>query len=110
MPGKPVRYADVALLSSMVQDDLLSASLRELYLLPLDDERGGGVTLRETLRAYFAAGRNGASAAAALNVSRQTITNRLQTVEARVGRSLVDCATTIEVALRLDELVTSEHA
>lgn len=103
-PGRPIRYADVALLASMVQDDLLAVSLHDLYLAPLEDGRGGGVTLRQTLRAYFAAGRNGASAAAALNVSRQTITNRLQVVEARVGRPLVECAPAMEAALRLDEL------
>ncbi len=103
-PGSPVRYADVALLASMAQDDLLTASLHEIYLAPLREERDGGATLRETLRAWFAAGRNGASAAAALNVSRQTVTNRLQTVEDRLGRPLVACATAIEAALRLEEL------
>jgi len=103
-PGSPIRYADVALLASMVQDDLLTASLHELYLAPLREERDGGAALRATLRAWFAAGRNGASAAAALKVSRQTVTNRLQTVEHRLGRPLMSCATAVEVALRLDEL------
>lgn len=102
--GSPVRYADVALLASMAQDELLSASLHEIYLVPLRQERDGGATLRATLRAWFAAGRNGASAAAALNVSRQTVTNRLLTVEDRLGRPLASCANAVEAALRLDEL------
>jgi len=49
-----VRYADVALLASILQDELLATSLRELYLKPLERERDGGEVLRETLKAYFA--------------------------------------------------------
>jgi PucR C-terminal helix-turn-helix domain/GGDEF-like domain len=103
-PAGLTRYGDVALTASMVQDDLLATSLHDLYLAPLSDGRGDGSTLRDTLRAYFAAGRNGASAAAALRVSRQTVNNRLRAVEERVGRPLTVCAAAIEAALRLDEL------
>jgi hypothetical protein len=39
-----VRYADVALLAATLQDDLLSTSLRQLYLAPLEQERDGGKT------------------------------------------------------------------
>jgi hypothetical protein len=98
-----VRYADVALLASIVRDDTLIQSLQTLYLEPLDDGRDGGWVLRETLRAYFSAGRNGSSAAAALGVSRQTVTNRLRTVEERLGRPLVSCAGDVEIALSLDD-------
>lgn len=103
-----VRYAEVALLASMLQDDLLSMSLRELYLAPLEVERDGGAALRETLRAYFAAERNVSSAAAALGVSRRTVTNRLHTIEARIGRPLGPSMPDIEVALRLEELTRRE--
>jgi hypothetical protein len=103
-PGRLVRYADVATLASMARDPLLAISLREIYLVPLASERDGGDTLRRTLRAYFTTGRNGASTAAALGVSRQTVTNRLRTVEARIGRSLSTCGTELEAALGLDEL------
>jgi hypothetical protein len=99
-----VRYADVALLASIVHDDLLSTSLRRLYLEPLEGERDGGAALRETLRAYFAAGRNGASAAKALGVSRQTVNQRLQAVEERIGRSLLAAGLELDTALRLVEL------
>lgn len=61
-----VRYSDVALIASMFRDDLLAASLRQLYLDPLSDERDGGLVMRETLRAYFGSERNVSSAAAAL--------------------------------------------
>lgn len=102
-PDSVVRYADVALVASMLQDDLLITSLRELYLVPLEEERDGGEVLRQTLRAYFAAERNLSSAAAALGVSRRTVSNRLSAIEARIGRSLSTSAAEMEAALRLDD-------
>ncbi|MDX6600877.1 MAG: hypothetical protein QOF13_79 [Solirubrobacterales bacterium] len=105
-PGSLIRYANVATLASIARDELLSASLRDLYLAPLSGASDGGVTLRLTLRAYFAANRNGASTAAALKVSRQTVLNRLKSVEDRVGRPLSACASEIETALALDDLAS----
>jgi hypothetical protein len=99
-----VRYADVALLASVLQDELLATSLRQLYLVPLADERDGGEILRRTLRAYFAAGRNVSSTAAILGVDRHTVTKRNRVAEKYLGRSLEDCTVDIQMALRLDEL------
>ncbi len=99
-----LRYADGALLASLLQDDLLATSLQDRYLAPLASERDGGEALRETLRAYFAADRNASSAAAALGVSRHTIANRLRMVEEKVGRSLTSSGAEIEAALRLHDL------
>ena len=99
-----IRYADVALLASILQDDLLTASLRDLYLRPLEAERDGGEVARETLRAYFAARRNVSSAAAALGVSRRTIANRLSAIEQRLDRSLATETAELEAALRLHDL------
>jgi hypothetical protein len=96
-----VRYGEVALLAATLQDDVLVASLRHLYLEPLEAERDDGATLRETLRAYFAAGRNNSSAASALGVSDRTVTNRLRAAEARLGRTL---DAEMELALRMHEL------
>jgi hypothetical protein len=101
--GGVVRYADVALLTSILQDDLLAASLRKLYLEPLADERDEGEVLRQTLRAYLETGSNVSSAAASLGVNRHTVTNRLRIVEDRLGRSINSCTTEIDVALRLEE-------
>jgi hypothetical protein len=101
-----VRYSEVALVASMLQDDLLAHSLRGIYLTPLADERDGGAMLRETLRAYFAAGRNVSSAAAALGVSRRTVANRLRTVEDRIRRPLGKALMEIDAVLRLEELIT----
>lgn len=100
-----VRYAEVALLASMIQDDLLATSLRELYLEPLEDECSGGQTFRETLRAYFAADRNISSTAAMLGVSRHTISSRLRLVEQQIGQPLNSCAAEVEAALRLEALL-----
>jgi predicted DNA-binding protein (UPF0251 family) len=99
-----VRYADVALLAAVLRDDTLAASLRQLYLEPLELERDGGQTLRETLQAYIDAQQNGASAAAALGVSRQTVNNRLRAAEDRIGRSVIASAAEIDLALRLWKL------
>lgn len=99
-----VRYADVTLLASALQDDVLSSSLQRLYLDPLANERDGGMALRQTLRAYFTAGRHVSSAASALGVSRQTVAVRLRTIEDRVGRTLDMCASEIDTALRMEEL------
>ncbi len=60
--------------------------------------------LRETLRAYFAAGFNAATAAAALEVDRHTVQRRLRKVEEALGRLLHTCHAELEVALSLEEL------
>jgi len=98
-----LRYADVALLASVLRDDLVATSLHQLYLEPLERTRDGGKVGLETLRAYFAAERNISSTAAALGVDRRTVTNRIRAVEDLFGRSLKDCATELETALRLDD-------
>lgn len=103
-PQALTRYADVALLASILQDDLLATSLNQLYLAPLGAERDGGKALRDTLRAYFTAERNVSSTAAALGVNRQTVVNRLRTIEERFDRSLNSCAVEVEAALRLEGL------
>jgi DNA-binding PucR family transcriptional regulator len=72
--------------------------------MPLAEERDGGETLRETLRAYFATGHNASSAAAALGVRRHTVASRLRAIEERLKRTLSSCAAALELALRLEEL------
>jgi hypothetical protein len=101
-PQAPIRYADVALLATALHDDLLATSLRELYLAPLAEQRDGGAALRETLRAYLAAGHNVSAAAAALGANRQTVRTRLRVIEDLIGRTLDSCAAEIDLALRLE--------
>jgi len=99
-----VRYGDVTILAAVLRDELLVQSLRQLYLDPLARERDGGKALRETLRAYFAADRNVSSTAAALGVTRHTVSNRLRAVEDRMGSPLHELGPEIEIALSVEQL------
>jgi hypothetical protein len=98
-----LRYADVAVLAAIDRDELLAASLRRLYLEPLEQTRDGGRVARETLRAYFDAERNISSTAAALGVDRRTVRNRLRGIEELLGRPLTGSLADLEIALRLDD-------
>jgi len=100
-------HGEVALLASVLGDELLSSSLKDAYLAPLARERDGGAALRETLRAYFAAKGNVTSAAAALGVARQTVTLRLRSAEEKIGKPVESCAVELDIALRLNELTDS---
>lgn len=99
-----VRYVEVALLASLVRDHLLSTSLRELYLAPLESTADGGAKLRRTLRAYIEAQRNVSSTAAALGVSRRTVSNRLRVAERTLGRPIDPELPALEAALALEAL------
>lgn len=98
-----VRYVDVALLASVISDDLLAASLKELYLAPLEKERDQGELLRKTLRTYFACDRNVSATAASLGVNRRTVASRLQVAKAKLNRSPNADLAPIEIALQLDQ-------
>ncbi|HZE05289.1 MAG TPA: helix-turn-helix domain-containing protein [Solirubrobacteraceae bacterium] len=98
-----MHYADVALLATALSNELLADTLRESFLAPLEAERDGGAAWRRTLRAYLDTGHNASTAAAALGVSRKTVSARLRAIEARLGRSLDSCAAELEVALALHE-------
>jgi hypothetical protein len=103
-PRPLIRASEVVLLAAVLRDDLLARSLRETYLLPLDEMGDAGAILRETLRAYFEAGFNAATAAAALRIDRHTVQRRLRKVEEALGRLLHESHAEIEVALLLEEL------
>lgn len=104
------RASEVTLLAAVLRDELLATSLRETYLAPLDAHGDSGAVLRETLRAYFAAGFNAATAAAALEVDRHTVQRRLRKVEEALGRLLHTCHAEVEVALSLEELADEPAA
>lgn len=107
--GTVIHYPDVALLAAALHDDLLSSSLRQTYLDPLEEDRDGGLAAKDTLRAYFKACRNASSAAADLGVNRATIRNRLAAIEDRLGRSPDAVSAELEVALRLDEVTSRDN-
>jgi DNA-binding CsgD family transcriptional regulator len=99
-----VRYRDVALLASLVRDELVVESLAAIYLEPLRDGKDGGAIAQETLRAYLRTGQRTSSAASILGINRHTVASRIQRIEERLGRSINECAAEIETCLRLDEL------
>jgi hypothetical protein len=101
---RAVRYSDVALVASVLQDEVLAASLDAMYIAPLAEERDGGEAARRTLRAYFGARRNVSSAAAALGVNRQTVSKRLRVIDERLGGALDSNGAALETALRLADL------
>jgi hypothetical protein len=103
-PQPLVQASDVILLAAVLRDELLARSLRETYLAPLDEMGDPGGILRGTLRAYFEAGFNAATAAAALQIDRHTVQRRLRKVEEALGRVLQSSHAEIEVALLLEEL------
>jgi DNA-binding PucR family transcriptional regulator len=107
-PQGCTRYADVALLATALKDAALARALLDIYLSPLEGSRDGGSVLRETLHAYFAAGRNISSTATVLSVARSTVESRLRAIEERLGRTLHPCPAELEVALHLDELTCPE--
>lgn len=103
-PQRLTRARDVILLAAVLRDDALAKSLFETYLAPLEGHGDSGAVLRETLRAYFSAGLNAATAAAALAVDRHTVQRRLRRVEEALGRLLPDCHAELVVVLSLEEL------
>lgn len=108
-PRAVAHYSDVALVASAVNDELLATCLRQLYLAPLEQGKDGGRLAKQTLRAYFAAGRNVSSAAASLGVNRATVRNRLVAIEERLERSPDTFSAEFEVALCLDELAPGDN-
>ena len=98
-------YDDVALEALALRD--LAAARRfvhhELGSLEGDDVRAR--ELRETLRAYFAAGQHASSAAAILGVHERTVGNRIRAAEERLGRPPRGAPAELELALRLRELL-----
>jgi hypothetical protein len=103
-PGELTRYADELLLAAALKDDVLARSLHDAYISPLNGRRDGGALARATLRAYFVAGCNAATAAASLGVDRHTVERRLRRIEHGLGRWINGCRAELELALRLDEL------
>ncbi|MFL5872210.1 MAG: helix-turn-helix domain-containing protein [Solirubrobacterales bacterium] len=96
-----LQYGKIALLATIVEDDLLFSSLRDRYLDPLIRDGDPRDDLPETLSAYFAADRKVSSAAAALGVDRHTVSRRLRIAEELLGLPLGLCSTELDAALRL---------
>ena len=106
-----VRYGEVSMQASVLQDPVLSESLRQRYLVPLGGDTDGGQTARRVLRTYFSRDRNVSATAGALGVARQTVAYRLRTLAERLGvEDLHGCAAELEAALDLDRFDRRDHA
>jgi hypothetical protein len=106
-PRPLMRCGHVALFAALLRDEVSSGSLLDTYLLPLEGRGDAGKVMRETLRAYFAAGGNTVATAAALRVNRHTIHRRLRNVEQRLGQLVDGCRAELETALKLEEMLDS---
>jgi PucR-like helix-turn-helix protein/diguanylate cyclase with GGDEF domain len=104
---RPVRYSEIAVKAAIERSALASTSLRQLYMSLFRLDEPDSEKLRRTLRAYLDSGHNGASAAAALGLTRQTVSNHIRKIEERFGRSLTRHAAELEMALWLAELDSS---
>lgn len=105
-----VCYGEVALVAAALQDRFLADCLRGRYMAPLEEEGDGGTVALATLRAYFTAERNAASAAAALGISRQAVNSRLRVIEERLGSPVNASAAELEVALRARDVERNERS
>ncbi len=103
-PRRLTRFADVALLAPWLEDPARAGTLIDTYLSPLDGLGDGGQALRQTLRAYFAAGQNMNAAAATLGVDRGTVRRRVRMIEEKLDRPLYARQAELQVAMRLEEL------
>lgn len=97
-PGPVTWYSDVDLDVLLLRDRVFAKELIASYLQALEP----GV--QEALRAYGAHGWNESAAARALEISRNSIHDRLQRAEAIIGRPLGTLHTGIELALRAQDL------
>ena len=94
-------YSDVTVeaLASENPEEARSFIARELGAI--NDDSTSSKRIRETLRAYFAAEHNAASAAATIGIHQQTVANRLRAAEERLGHPIGARRVELELALRL---------
>jgi cob(I)alamin adenosyltransferase len=99
-----VRSRDALVVAALLRDDALAAGLIGTYLAPLRGRGDMEAVLRETIRAYFNAGQNAATAAAVLQVNRHTVERRIRSIEDKLGQQINVCRVQLEVALAIEEL------
>ncbi|UOY02968.1 PucR family transcriptional regulator [Blastococcus sp. PRF04-17] len=92
LPERVVQARDMLVYRVLLRDEAAIADLVGTVLGPLEHARGGPEVLVATVEAYFAAGRNAASAARRLHLSVRAVTYRLQRVRELTGYDPADPA------------------
>lgn len=98
-------YEEVAVEATWLRSPELAKAFARTWLGPIEASAERGEELKRTLREYFAASQNAASAAAALGVHEQTVARRLRAIEEQMGVRIGDARLELEIALRLDPLL-----
>jgi hypothetical protein len=103
--GDPMTfYGDVQVEALTLQDERFAKEFARNQLKGIAGADDRSRILRETLRAYFRTGHNGASAAAALGVHERTVSYRLSTIEKMLGHSIATRRDELGLALRIHAL------
>ncbi|MCZ2857114.1 PucR family transcriptional regulator [Blastococcus sp. VKM Ac-2987] len=92
LPERVVHARDMLVYRVLLRDEEAISDLVGTVLGPLTEARGGPEALVRTVEAYFADGRNAASAARRLHLSVRAVTYRLQRVRELSGYDPVDPA------------------
>lgn len=106
-PTDLLKYGEVALEALVLRDRQAMRDFVARELRGLDEAESRTDLLRETLKAYFKAGQNAASAATAIHVHERTVAYRLRSIEQRLGVSINARRDEIAVALRLAEILAA---
>jgi hypothetical protein len=102
-PQGLTRAAEVLPEAILSKDTAAARLLVSTYLSALDGLRGKGEGARSTLRAFLSHGRSISATAAALDVARGTVENRLGEIERATGVPLShEQMTRLELALRVE--------
>lgn len=106
-PTGVLRYDEVALEALVLRDRQAMRDFVSRELRGIDAPEARTDVLRDTLKAYFKAGQNAASAANAIHVHERTVAYRLRSIEQRLGVSINSRRDEIAVALRLAEILAA---
>ena len=101
-------YADVALEALVLRDSQALRDFVHREIGPLNGTDQRSTVLRETLRAYFATGQNGASTAHVLGIHERTVAYRLRSIEERLGTTVQKRRDELSAALRFRALLQVE--
>lgn len=102
-----VRAADALLPAMLLRDRHLASLFVDAHLGALKSQKDWAV-ISASLWAYFDAGTALGVAAAAMEVDRHTMRRRVRRIEELLGRPLGTAPAELEIALRVDRLLTAE--